>query len=418
MGIIFPIVLQAQSLLCTYQGGYFIRDGNNWYEYRPESKNTVWANYTQNRSDDNFYYIKNSNDEVAIPKAKNNSIYIKRSGDWKVIYKTINIYNYCPERSTQFFTFDTGYFIKKNSHWTLILPHKKSNEVWATYDEYKVDENYYYIKNSYNSISIPRKTNSKFYIWENNDWKTLYDVQALYDANSPNAKSGYNYSGGSSSQSSVSRGSNNANSNSNSRNYSNVNTSKYYYWECSIAPDPYTGVTQFIRGDGTTRIKVTSSSGMLESIEENGQEYDVEYAGEENGYEIYDTPNSGKKIWVQGKYVFIVSIAFGKVFYTARYNPQKGVISGNQNDINRYDYNFGGESSSGSSSRSSRGSSSSSRSICSTCNGTKITPQQSSGGSHYTWVAYYNKEGNRCPYCNKFNEHFHNKCPSCNVPKY
>ena len=54
--MIVSIVLSSfsQSMLCTYKGGYFIRNGNNWYEYRPHDKDGVWAQYTQSGGDDNF----------------------------------------------------------------------------------------------------------------------------------------------------------------------------------------------------------------------------------------------------------------------------------------------------------------------------------------------------------------------------
>ncbi|MBR2206061.1 MAG: sel1 repeat family protein [Prevotella sp.] len=56
--------------------------------------------------------------------------------------------------------------------------------------------------------------------------------------------------------------------------------------------------------------------------------------------------------------------------------------------------------------------------ICSTCGGTGVSPISNSGGSLSSWVAYYNSEGNKCPYCGRHTGHFHDKCSSCNVPKF
>lgn len=79
-------IATAQSMLCTYKGGYFIRNGNNWYEYRPHDKDGVWAKYTQSGGDDNFYFIKNSQVTLSIPKEVQNEIYIFKNNKWEVIY--------------------------------------------------------------------------------------------------------------------------------------------------------------------------------------------------------------------------------------------------------------------------------------------------------------------------------------------
>ena len=76
-----------------------------------------------------------------------------------------------------------------------------------------------------------------------------------------------------------------------------------------------------------------------------------------------------------------------------------------------------GNSSSSSSSSRSR-SSSSSRSSCSRCGGTGVDPSPSSGGGLSSWVKYYNSDGVKCPYCGRYNSHLHNRCSTCNVPRY
>jgi len=75
-----------------------------------------------------------------------------------------------------------------------------------------------------------------------------------------------------------------------------------------------------------------------------------------------------------------------------------------------------GSSSSSSSSRSSSRRSSSG--ICTSCGGTGVNPTPNSGGSLSSWVAHYNSQGNKCPYCGSYTKHFHDKCSSCNVPRY
>lgn len=72
----------------------------------------------------------------------------------------------------------------------------------------------------------------------------------------------------------------------------------------------------------------------------------------------------------------------------------------------------GGSGSSSSSSSNSSGSSGS----CFRCHGTGVDPSKSSGGNLSSWVAHYNSSGSKCPYCGAYDEHWHTKCPHCNVP--
>lgn len=58
----------------------------------------------------------------------------------------------------------------------------------------------------------------------------------------------------------------------------------------------------------------------------------------------------------------------------------------------------------------------SSNGTCTQCNGTKINPTPNTGGSRYNWVAYYNRANNKCPYCGKYSQHYHDRCYHCNVP--
>ena len=55
---------------------------------------------------------------------------------------------------------------------------------------------------------------------------------------------------------------------------------------------------------------------------------------------------------------------------------------------------------------------------CSSCGGTGVNPAPNSGGSLVSWVAHYNRRGVECRYCGRYSEHYHDRCASCNVPKY
>ena len=60
----------------------------------------------------------------------------------------------------------------------------------------------------------------------------------------------------------------------------------------------------------------------------------------------------------------------------------------------------------------------SSSGTCSACGGTGVNKTPNSGGSLHNWVAYYNSSGTKCPYCNRVDQHFHDKCPRCNTPAH
>lgn len=101
------------------------------------------------------------------------------------------------------------------------------------------------------------------------------------------------------------------------------------------------------------------------------------------------------------------------------YTPGSNTLYGADGRIiSTNSFRSGGGSSSGSSSSSRSRSSSSSRGSCSRCGGTGVDPTPGSGGGLSSWVAYHNSDGVRCPYCGRYNSHMHDKCSSCNVPRY
>ncbi|MCM1520924.1 MAG: hypothetical protein NC098_09075 [Lachnoclostridium sp.] len=54
---------------------------------------------------------------------------------------------------------------------------------------------------------------------------------------------------------------------------------------------------------------------------------------------------------------------------------------------------------------------------CSSCGGTGVSKTPNTGGSRSNWVAYYNPNGTKCPYCKRYTSHFHDRCARCNVPR-
>lgn len=117
---------------------------------------------------------------------------------------------------------------------------------------------------------------------------------------------------------------------------------KYYYWECSFAPDPVTKMMQFLRGNGQDCIKVYYSGNTPETIVEGVSTFELDYSAQQDqdGFEVYNTQYPLVKFWVNDTYVCKVVIGPGNSFYIARFNKQKGVISGTQDDINQYDFGW------------------------------------------------------------------------------
>ena len=97
--LISTVVTLAQTTgLYTYEGGYFIKNGNSWEEYRPDFQEGVWAAYEQYNEEENFYNIQNSQCVVSVPKSTVNKFYYAKPGEeWQPIYNTKEIYEYMPD---------------------------------------------------------------------------------------------------------------------------------------------------------------------------------------------------------------------------------------------------------------------------------------------------------------------------------
>ena len=104
------LAMQAQTTtaLVTYEGGYFVKDGDVWKEYRPAHKTGVWNSYKQFGEDDTFYYVKNKKCYVAIPKLYKDKIYIDRNKgekNWEVVYNTLSVHQRCPDTDGLFYSY-------------------------------------------------------------------------------------------------------------------------------------------------------------------------------------------------------------------------------------------------------------------------------------------------------------------------
>lgn len=170
----------AQTGLFTYDGGYFIRDGNTWVEYRPAQKDDVWATYTQYGEETNFYNIYNNYCSLSIPKEAHNKIYIRKNNDWEVIYNTRQIYNEFTASSRNVYCYEDGYFVRNGDSWEEYRPTKRAG-VWNSYTKYSEDDNYIMIQNSQCKVAVPKVDGYDFYILENNEWVKCYEGTNVYD---------------------------------------------------------------------------------------------------------------------------------------------------------------------------------------------------------------------------------------------
>ena len=156
--------------LFTYNGGYFVKAGDYWTEYRPAEKDGVWATYTQYNEETNYYQVKNSSCSLSIPKTSNNNFYIWEDGEWKVIYTTKHIYGYFNDESREIYAYNQGgYFVRDGNTWREYRPDKKTG-IWATYTQYQEDDNYFYMRSSVSEVCVPKAENNDFYLLRDGKW--------------------------------------------------------------------------------------------------------------------------------------------------------------------------------------------------------------------------------------------------------
>ena len=178
------VALHAQtSGLYVYDGGYFIKNGDSWEEYRPKDKAERWASYNQYAQETNYFNVNNSQCTVSVPKATNNKFYIYRDNKWEPIYTTIAIYDWFPATETgrDVYAYDGGYFVRDGNKWREYRP-KDKHALWAEYTQYSEEDNYYHIQNSSCSVSVPKSKANKFYIYRDNKWDPIYTTLAVLDS--------------------------------------------------------------------------------------------------------------------------------------------------------------------------------------------------------------------------------------------
>ncbi len=186
------LVAQTTALV-TYEGGYFVKDGKEWTEYRPADKVEPWNEYKQYKEDDKFYYLKSKRCNVAVPKISRDKIFVdrKKNGNWEVVYNTLNVHLLCPEGDALYYTYRNhsmkhyeydGYFVRDNYNWREYRPRLKSG-VWAEFKQTAEDRKYFTLESSNNIVYVPKTTDDDIVIKDksNRNWTGGYAIQAVYD---------------------------------------------------------------------------------------------------------------------------------------------------------------------------------------------------------------------------------------------
>lgn len=188
------VSMMAQTTaLVTYEGGYFVKNGEEWTEYRPADKAGKWSAYEQYNEDDKFFYVENKKCELAIPKLYKDKIFIKRDkkGEWTIVYNTLSVHLLCPDGDALFYSYRNhsmkhseydGYFVRDNLTWREYRPRMKSS-VWAEFKQTAEDRRYFTLESDHNIVYIPKTTDDDIVIKEKNnkEWTGGYAIQGVYD---------------------------------------------------------------------------------------------------------------------------------------------------------------------------------------------------------------------------------------------
>ena len=201
--LLFAVTAFAQTTaLVAYEGGYFIKNGDKWTEYRPQDKKEAWNEYKQYKENDIFYFLDSKRCRVAIPKLARDKIFVdrKKNENWEVVYNTISVHPYCPNGDGPFYCYTTtsieydGYFVRDNGKWKEYRPNMKRG-LWAEFDEVGNNENYFILESEHNTVMVPKTTLNRFIITkhDNSSWRGGYTAAAIYDNNTAKSINNYSY---------------------------------------------------------------------------------------------------------------------------------------------------------------------------------------------------------------------------------
>lgn len=193
LAIISFVSLVAQTTaLVPYVGGYFVKNDDEWTEYRPADKVGKWSTYKQYKENDTFFYVKNKKCNLAIPKLGKDMIFIDRekNGKWEQVYTTIDVHHQCTEPDGLFYCYNdgrgrehNGYFVRLDGGvWHEYAPGKKRG-VWAEFKQTGEDKDYFIVESTENIVRIPKREGLNFIITKPgyDGWRGGYTTKAIYD---------------------------------------------------------------------------------------------------------------------------------------------------------------------------------------------------------------------------------------------
>ena len=196
----FAMTAFAQTTaLVAYDGGYFVKNGEKWTEFRPQDKAEAWNEYEQYKENDIFYFLDSKRCRVAIPKLACDKIFVDRNKNenWEIVYNTISVHPFCPNEDGPFYCYTTtsieydGYFVRDNGRWREYRPNMKRG-LWAEFDEVGENDTHFILKSKHNTVLVPKTTADRFIITKNDNssWRGGYTAVAIYDKS---VMTGYDY---------------------------------------------------------------------------------------------------------------------------------------------------------------------------------------------------------------------------------
>lgn len=188
----FGLVSAQETGLFVYDGGYFVKSGDSWEEYRPDRNEGVWATYEQYNEEADFYNLRNSKGYVSVPKSTVNAFYYAAPGEkWKPIYTTKAIYEYMTDPARAIYCYQGGYFVRDGLTWREYRPGDK-RDLWAEYVQNSTDDNFFYISNEGCKVAVPKSDSERsVYLSKNGGWEPIYSLVGIYDCGK-----GFDYSMG------------------------------------------------------------------------------------------------------------------------------------------------------------------------------------------------------------------------------
>lgn len=175
IAIIFFAVISSFAQKYHYEGGFFEKKGNFWYDFKDENPDKIVNRFTQIESDVDYYYGDNGQFRVAIPKTKNKDFLFLRNGSdkWELLFP--NKVSLSERQNHLKYFYEGGFFEKRDNHW---IEYKDNNPEKAVnwFTGINEDKNFFIGDNGNCKIAIPKSIQNNFMILLKgyNEWQYKY----------------------------------------------------------------------------------------------------------------------------------------------------------------------------------------------------------------------------------------------------